>query len=161
MTSLYLVLARYKLVRFGPCTCLPSIYVQNLPTALLSAMVWRLAFFRPISWLPSFPAILLCHSYRNDSILLGLFRPTIYSFPQWLNMTIDFPTYELLCPFFFFFLSLGYPWPICLFDFFKSFLREFQHMASTLDNNSFIIRPRHQLVFGVDKDWTLDLLYNH
>ena len=102
MTSLYLVLARYKLVRFGPCTCLPSIYVQNLPTALLSAMVWRLAFFRPISWLPSFPAILLCHFCHNDSILLNLFRLAIYSLPQWLNIAIGFPTYGLLCPFCFF-----------------------------------------------------------
>ena len=131
MTSLYLVLARYKLVRFGPCTCLPSIYVQNLPTALLSAVVWRLAFFRPISWLPSFPAILLCHSYRNDLILLNLFRIVIYSFPQWLNIAIGFPTYGLLCPFCFFswaslahllplgflipFTNYAFPWAITTF----------------------------------------------
>ena len=25
----------------------------------------------------------------------------------------------------------------------------------------FIIRPRHQLVFGVSRDWTSDLLFNH
>ena len=69
--------------------------------------------------MPPFPAILLCHSYRNDSILLGLFRPTIYSFPQWLNMTIDFPTYELLCPFFFSFswASLAHLLPFTNFAF--------------------------------------------
>ena len=60
--------------------------------------------------MPSFPAISLCHFCCNDSILLGLFRPAVYSFPQWLNMTIGFPTYGLLCPFCF---SLGHPWPIC------------------------------------------------
>ena len=67
---------------------------------------WVLHFFRSISWLPSFPAILLYHSCCNDSILLGLSRPAIYSFPQWLGMTIDFPIYGLLCPF-------GHPWPMC------------------------------------------------
>ena len=25
----------------------------------------------------------------------------------------------------------------------------------------FIIRPKHQLVFGVSRDWTSDLLFNH
>ena len=50
----------------------------------------------------SFPTILFCHSCRNDSILLGLFRLTVYSFPQCLNMAIGFPTYGLLCPFCFF-----------------------------------------------------------
>ena len=60
--------------------------------------------------MPSFPTILLCHFCRNDSILLGLFRPTVYSFPQWPNMAIGFPTYRLLCPFCF---SLGHPWFIC------------------------------------------------
>ena len=52
----------------------------------------------------------LCHSCCNDSILLGPFRPAVYSFPQWLNMAIGFPTYGLLCPFCF---SFGHPWPIC------------------------------------------------
>ena len=45
--------------------------------------------------------------------------------------------------------------------FFFFFLREFQSMASTPDDSSFITRPRHQSVFGVGKDWTLDLLYNY
>ena len=71
---------------------------------------WALHFFRSISWLPSFPAISLYHFYCNDSILLGLFRPAVYSFPRWLNMAIGFPIYRLLCPFCF---SLGDPWPIC------------------------------------------------
>ena len=60
--------------------------------------------------MPSFPTILLYHSCHNDSILLGLFTPAVYSFPQWLNMAIGFPAYGLICPFCF---SLGHPWPIC------------------------------------------------
>ena len=145
MTSLHLVLAEYGLVRSGPCTCLPSICVQNLSVAHCSPWsggmsaqfsvhfltfyvscflisrsskglgffcYWTLYFFRPIFWLPSFPAISLCHFCCNDLILLDLFRPAVYSFPQWLNMTISFPTYGLLCPFCF---SLGHPWPICFF----------------------------------------------
>ena len=51
-----------------------------------------------------------CHSCYNDSILLGPFRPAVYSFPQWLNMAIGFPTYGLRCPFCF---SLEHSWPIC------------------------------------------------
>ena len=31
-------------------------------------------------------------------------------------------------------------------------------MVFTLDNNFFIIRLRYQLFFGVDEDWTPDLL---
>ena len=69
-----------------------------------------LIFLWPTSGLSSFPAILFCYSCCNDSILLGLFRPSVYSFPQWLGMTIGFPTYGLLRPFC---LSLGHPWPIC------------------------------------------------
>ena len=76
---------------------------------LIFICYWALHFFRPISWLPSFPAILLCHSCPNDSILLSIFRSTVYSFLQWFNMAIGFPTYRLLCPFVF---SLGHPWPI-------------------------------------------------
>ena len=51
-----------------------------------------------------------CHSCYNDSILLGPFRPAIYSFPRWLNMTIGFPTYGFRCLFCF---SLEHSWPIC------------------------------------------------
>ena len=39
MTSLRPVLARYRLVRFGPYTCLSSMYVQNLLAAHMSAVV--------------------------------------------------------------------------------------------------------------------------
>ena len=51
MTSLRLVLAGYRLVRFEPCACLPSICVQNLLAAHSSAVVWRLACIacRPFS----------------------------------------------------------------------------------------------------------------
>ena len=34
-------------------------------------------------------------------------------------------------------------------------------MASAPNDSSFITRPRHQSVFGVGRNWTLDLLYNH
>ena len=52
---------------------------------------------------------------------------------------------------------------VCVVDFkfFFFFLWEFQPIASTPDDSSFITKPRHQSVFGVDRDWTLDLLYNH
>ena len=39
MTSPCLVLAGYRLVRYGPCACLSSIYVQNLLAAHTSAVV--------------------------------------------------------------------------------------------------------------------------
>ena len=52
----------------------------------------------------------LCHFCCNDLILLGLFRPAFYSFPQWLSMSIGFLTHGLLCSFCFF---LGHPWLIC------------------------------------------------
>ena len=80
----------------------------------------------------------LCHSCCNDSILLDLFRPVIYSFTQWLNMAIGFPTYgfllffswaslahllslDFLIPFINFAFSraftnfIGLPWPNYLF----------------------------------------------
>ena len=69
-------------------------------------LIMGLIFLWSTSWLPSFPAILFCYSCCNDSILLGLFRPAVYSFPQGLGMAIGFPSYGLLCPF-------GQPWPTC------------------------------------------------
>ena len=39
MTSPCPVLVEYKLVRSGPCVCLSSMYVQNLPVAHASAVV--------------------------------------------------------------------------------------------------------------------------
>ena len=56
MISLHPVLAGYRLVRFGPYACLPSICVQNLSIAHSSTVVWRLActvyclFFWPFMW---------------------------------------------------------------------------------------------------------------
>ena len=74
-------------------------------------LLMDLIFLWPTSWFPSFPAILFCYSCCNDLILLGFFRPAVYSFPQWPSMaTSFFFTYGLLCPFC---LSLGHPWPIC------------------------------------------------
>ena len=34
-------------------------------------------------------------------------------------------------------------------------------MISVSDDSSFIIRLKYQLIFGIDKNWTLDLLYNY
>ena len=34
-------------------------------------------------------------------------------------------------------------------------------MAFASDDSSFIIRLRHQSVFGIGRDWTLNLLYNY
>jgi len=34
-------------------------------------------------------------------------------------------------------------------------------MPSASDDNSFIIRPKHQSVFGIDENWTLNLLFKH
>ena len=53
-------------------------------------LMMDLIFLWPTSWFPSFFAILFCYSCYNDSILLGLFRPTIYSFLQWLGMATGF-----------------------------------------------------------------------
>ena len=106
-----------SLVHRGLEACL-----HNLPFILWPFMwvaFWFSAPFRGwylfvtglyISWLLSFLVISFCHSYCNDSILPGLFRPAVYSFPQWLNMAIGFPAYGLLFPFYF---SLRHPWPIC------------------------------------------------
>ena len=58
--------------------------------------------------MPSFPAILLCHSCCNDSILPGLLGQPFTVSPS--GMTIGSPTYGLLCSFCF---SLGLIWPIC------------------------------------------------
>ena len=90
----------------------------------------RLRLFSPAHFflLPP-PTIPLCYSCRNDSILLGLFRPAVYSFPQWLSMVIGSPTYGLLCPFCF---SLGHPRPIC-------FLWAFLALLLTLHSHGFLL----------------------
>ena len=82
-------------------------------------LMMDLIFLWPTSWFPSFPAILFCYSCCNDSILLGLFRPAVYSFSQWLGMATGFPTYGLLCPFY---LSLEHPWLTCFLWAFLSIL---------------------------------------
>ena len=102
--------------RFAYIVCRPFLLtfyvscfsISRSPEELGFIWYWVLYFFRSISWLPSFPIILLCHSYCNDLILLSLFRSAVYSFPQWLGMIIGFPTYGLLCPFC---LPFGHPWP--------------------------------------------------
>ena len=54
MTSLCPILAGYRLVRFGPCTCLSSMYVQNLSTAYAFAVVdlHNLLSIFTIFWFP-------------------------------------------------------------------------------------------------------------
>ena len=39
------------------------------------------------------------------------------------------------------------------------FFKEFQPMTSALDNNFFIIKPRHQLAFGIGGNWTSIYIY--
>ena len=77
-----------------------------------------LIFLWPTSWFPSFPAILFCYSCCNDLILLGLFRPAIYSFPQWPSMATTFFLLMGSCVPFIFLLGIlgpfaffGLPWP--------------------------------------------------
>ena len=53
-------------------------------------LMMDLIFLWPTSWFSSFLAILYCYSCCSDSILLGLFRPAVYSFPQWLGMATGF-----------------------------------------------------------------------
>ena len=55
--------------------------ISHSPEELGFIWYWVLHFFWPVSWLPSFPTILLCHSCCNDSILLSFFRPAILLFP--------------------------------------------------------------------------------
>ena len=45
-------------------------------------LMMSLIFLWPTSWFPSFPTILFCYSCCNDLILLGFFRPAVYSFSQ-------------------------------------------------------------------------------
>ena len=106
-----------------------------LTPKLIFIYYWALYFLRPISWLPSFPTILLCHSYCNNSILLGFFRPAVYSFSQWLNMAIGFPIYGLLCPFCFFsWASLAHLLPL-------GFLIPFTNSAFPWASTNFIGLP--------------------
>ena len=50
------------------------------PEGLGFLWYWALHFFQPISWLSSCLAILLCHFYCNDLILLPLFEPAVVPF---------------------------------------------------------------------------------
>ena len=64
MTSLCPVFAGYRLVRFGPCACLSSMYVQNLPAA------------HALPWL----ACTVCRPF---------FTIFWFSFPLWLALPRD------------------------------------------------------------------------
>ena len=84
--------AYHSLVRRGLEVCLHS-----LPSVFLLFMWATFWFTVPlrgwafivtglyISWLPLFPTMSLYHFCCNDSILLGFFRPTVYSFPSGLT----------------------------------------------------------------------------
>ena len=76
-----------------------------LPLGLIFIYRCALYSFRPISWLPSFPVILLCHSCHNDSILLGLFGLALLGPLVFLFMGYCVP---------FALFSLGHPWPVLL-----------------------------------------------
>ena len=139
--------ACYPFVYRGLKACLhslPSIFFDLLcgllfDFALLLGvgpyLMMDLIFLCPTSWFPSFPVILFSYSCCNDSILRGLFRPVVYSFPQWLGMTTGFPTYGLLCPFC---LSLGHLWPHLLS---LGFLGPFTNSAFSWAFTNFIELP--------------------
>ena len=59
--------------------------------------------------MPSCSAILPCHSYCNDLILLSLFGLAVYSFLNGLTRPWAFFPMGSCVPF-----SHGHPWPICL-----------------------------------------------
>ena len=78
--------------------CLPSIFFDLLcgyflisPSSQELGFIWwwALYFFDPPHFLP----YLFCYSCYNDLILLGLFRPAVYSFSQWLGMATGFFSY--------------------------------------------------------------------
>ena len=79
----------------------------DFPLPLGLIFIYRCALYslRPISWLPSFPVILLCHSCHNDSILLGLFGLALLGPLVFLFMGYCVP---------FALFSLGHPWPVLL-----------------------------------------------
>ena len=79
----------------------------DFPLPLGLIFIYRCALYslRPISWLPSFPVILLCHFCHNDSILLGLFGLALLGPLVFLLMGSCVP---------FALFSLGHPWPVLL-----------------------------------------------
>ena len=56
------------------------LFVFSLLSGVELYLIMGLTFLWPTPWFPSFLAILFCYSYCNDLILLGLFRPAVYSF---------------------------------------------------------------------------------
>ena len=99
---LLLILAKYRLVIFGPCVCSTSVYVQNLPTVHALAVVWKLVctFCHPslISYGVSY--FLISHSlwlapFRGRTLLdcrLFFFHPTLLLLSAIL---LPFPTIPL------------------------------------------------------------------
>ena len=90
MTSSSPVLARYKLARSEPCACFTSMYIQNLPAAHASTVVWRLVCTSCHPSLASYGVnhFLASHSLKPTlfevGLLLGhgffLLRPTLLFF---------------------------------------------------------------------------------
>ena len=81
MTSLRPVLVGYRLMRFGPYTCLPSICVQNLSVTHSSAVVWRLAYTVCHPFLTFYVSyFMISHSSRGWALLdVGLCLLSVYS----------------------------------------------------------------------------------
>ena len=116
--------AYHSLVRRGLEVCLHSL--SSVFLLFMWAVFWFTAPLRGwafivtglyISWLPLFLAISLCHSCCNDSILLGFFRPTVYSFPSGLTWPSVFLLMGSCVPFVFLlgilspFAFFGFPYP--------------------------------------------------
>ena len=90
MTSPSPILAGYRLVIYGPCSCFTSMYIRNLPATHTSAVVWRLVCTSCHPSLASYGVnhFLASHSLKlapfEARLLLGrglfLLRPTLLFF---------------------------------------------------------------------------------
>ena len=74
MTSPLSVLAGYRLVMSRLYACFTSMYIQNLPTTHMSAMVWRLVYTTCHPSLASYGMnhFLASHSLKLAPLVLGL-----------------------------------------------------------------------------------------
>ena len=108
-----------------------------------------LIFHWPTSWFPSFTVILFCYSYCNDLILLGLFRPAVYSFSQWLGMSTGFFSYLWALV-----SLLSFSWASLAHLFSLGFLGLFANSAFPWAFTNFIGLPRPNnliLILGVHR----------
>ena len=78
MTSPPSVLARYRLVMFGPCMCFIFMYIWNLPTTHTSAVTWKLVC---TSCRPSLASDGVIHFLASNSLKLALFWGWAFAWP--------------------------------------------------------------------------------